>query len=99
MTENPLIISSEQSLIRNGDYVLVEADRGLDVGRVVAKTPLDGFKERRLASGRSSVPFGDYKRVIKVVNEEELIELPRKLSDEENAVEVQMMKFLSYDYP
>lgn len=76
---------SPKRLIRNGDFVLVEADRGLDIGKVVAKAPMDGFKENRLSSGT----IGDYKLILRVANDNEIYELSRKNAEEAQAVEVQ----------
>jgi cell fate regulator YaaT (PSP1 superfamily) len=78
---------NHQSLfIKNGDYVTVEADRGYDIGVVIAKSPLDGFKENRLAIGRSN--SGDYKHVLRIATQEELRIFILKKIEEERAAEV-----------
>lgn len=65
-------------LITNGNYVCVEADRGLDIGVVIAKAPLD----------RSRVHFGEYKHILRVATQQELNAYSQKLQDEENATKV-----------
>jgi hypothetical protein len=81
-------LPSHSLLIKNGDYVCVEADRGLDIGVVTAKTPLDGFKESRLTMGRSRIHFGEYKHVLRRANQVELHAYSKKQQDEEKAAEV-----------
>jgi len=81
-------IDSQPQLIKNGDYVKVEADRGEDIGLVVGKTPLDGFKESRLAVGRFGLHIGEYKRVLRAATEEEISLLSAKVEEEERAANI-----------
>jgi cell fate regulator YaaT (PSP1 superfamily) len=93
---NGSLQKSQSQFIQNGDYVSVEADRGFDIGVVIAKTPLDGFKENRLTIGRSGVHTGDYKHVLRIATEEELRIFFLKQAEEERAVEVDPLVDFSY---
>lgn len=83
-----LLASSPIQFITNGDYVKVEADRGEDIGIVIGKTPLDGFKESRLTVGRLGIHHRDFKKVIGKATNTEISLLAIKLVEEKQAVEV-----------
>jgi hypothetical protein len=92
--EGNLPIDYSLPLIKNGDYVCVEADRGLDIGVVTTKVALDGFRDSRLTMGRSRVHFGEYKHILRVATQNELQDYSKKLQDEANAVEVRSLSSL-----
>eukprot|EP00602_Paraphysomonas_sp_CaronLab_P011672 CAMPEP_0185038256 /NCGR_PEP_ID=MMETSP1103-20130426/33688_1 /TAXON_ID=36769 /ORGANISM="Paraphysomonas bandaiensis, Strain Caron Lab Isolate" /LENGTH=480 /DNA_ID=CAMNT_0027576607 /DNA_START=162 /DNA_END=1604 /DNA_ORIENTATION=- len=74
--------------IENGSYVKVEADRGEDVGMVIGKLYLDGFKESKLTVGRFGASNGEYKRVTRLATVEENNLLRVKATEEKKAVEI-----------
>jgi hypothetical protein len=74
--------------IKNGEYVKVEADRGEDIGFVVSKTPLIGFKVNKLTVGRYGQQCGDYKCVLQRATIQEVSLLALKDLDERSAVNV-----------
>lgn len=83
-----------------GDFVKVEADRGEDMGIVLAKCPLDSFEEVIPTAGYRGRGFasghGERKYLYRLATAEERASLAVKVNDEERALEVSILKFTSF---
>ena len=75
-----------------GDFVKVEADRGEDMGIVLAKIPADCFEEVVPTAGYRGRGFstgqGEKKYLFRVATAEERAALQNKVNEEEKALEV-----------
>jgi hypothetical protein len=77
----PLFTAPAKLRIGVGDYVLTDADRGVDVGRVIALVPHPPPREARSA-----------KTIMRLATQHEIEQLPRKLERERHAVEIGQAK-------
>jgi len=75
-----------------GDFVKVEADRGEDMGIVLAKCPVDSFEEVVPTAGYRGRGFssghGERKYLYRLATAEERTALSGKVHDEEKALEI-----------
>lgn len=75
-----------------GDFVKVEADRGEDMGIVLAKCPVDSFEEVIPTAGYRGRGFssgqGERKYLYRLATAEERSSLTEKVADEEHTLEV-----------
>lgn len=75
-----------------GDFVKVEADRGEDMGIVLAKCPVDSFEEVIPTAGYRGRGFssgqGERKYLYRLATAEERNSLTMKVADEEHTLEV-----------
>jgi cell fate regulator YaaT (PSP1 superfamily) len=71
-----------------GDYVLTEADRGVDVGRVEAVLPSPSFREAKGA-----------KLIIRLATQNEVRQLPQKAEREARALQVGQAKVAESGLP
>lgn len=75
-----------------GDFVKVEADRGEDMGIVLAKCPAESFEEVIPTAGYRGRGFssgqGERKYLFRRATPEERASLATKVADEEKALEV-----------
>uniref|UniRef100_A0A7S2RAB1 U-box domain-containing protein n=1 Tax=Rhizochromulina marina TaxID=1034831 RepID=A0A7S2RAB1_9STRA len=79
--------------VTTGSIVVVEADRGEDLGVVVSKMPLEQFvEESATTAGHKPRGFGsmfqDTKRVLRLATEEEKVKLREKNEEEEQVLRV-----------
>jgi hypothetical protein len=83
-----------------GDFVKVEADRGEDMGIVLAKCPADSFEEVIPTAGYRGRGFssgqGERKYLFRRVTNEERAALKVKVIDEEKALEVSYFIFFFF---
>ena len=78
-----------------GDFVKVEADRGEDMGIVLAKIPIESFEEVIPTAGYRGRGFssgqGEKKYLYRIATPEERNALQIKVADEEKALEVKII--------
>lgn len=89
---NFVLSPSAPTDILPGDFVKVEADRGEDMGIVLAKCPMDSFEEVIPTAGYRGRGFasghGERKYLYRLATTEERASLIGKVQDEERALEV-----------
>lgn len=77
-----------------GDFVKVEADRGEDMGIVLAKIPVDSFEEVIPTAGYRGRGFssgqGERKYLYRLATADERNTLASKVADEERALQVRL---------
>lgn len=78
----------ELQCIGVGDWVKVEADRGVDIGIVKSKLLLNGFKERKLAVFAYGSRSGSFQCVTRPATEEEESLVRIKTDEEIHATEL-----------
>lgn len=79
--------------------VKVEADRGEDMGLVIAKHYLDGFKQSKLTVGRGGASGNDFRHVLRraTVDDERLLAM--KADEEARAVDICRAKVFELRLP
>ena len=81
-------VMSSRSEMRVGDFVITDADRGIDIGRIV------GVAERPPPREMKNV-----KSIVRVAAESEIAQLPRKEFKEANALQVCQLKVKEMELP
>ena len=81
-------VMSSRSEMRVGDFVITDADRGIDIGRIV------GVAERPPPREMKNV-----KSIVRVASQSEIAQLPRKEFKEANALQVCQVKAKEMEMP
>lgn len=93
--KNYILAPSAPRDILPGDFVKVEADRGEDMGIVLAKIPESQFEEVIPTAGYRGRGFssgqGERKYLYRIANAEERTSLVQKVIEEEKALEVRII--------
>ena len=78
--------------MKPGDFVIVEADRGEDLGVVVAmatrESPIIGSIFSACSSTNKGPDNESFKKILRVASMQERLELPVKLQDENDLLDV-----------
>eukprot|EP00640_Fibrocapsa_japonica_P000716 CAMPEP_0113941976 /NCGR_PEP_ID=MMETSP1339-20121228/7782_1 /TAXON_ID=94617 /ORGANISM="Fibrocapsa japonica" /LENGTH=560 /DNA_ID=CAMNT_0000946277 /DNA_START=65 /DNA_END=1747 /DNA_ORIENTATION=+ /assembly_acc=CAM_ASM_000762 len=83
-----------------GDYVRVEADRGHDLGKVIAKAPFMGSNPPTPVTAGHNLRYGlDKEKVLRAATEQEISQMHEKMADEERVLEVCRSKIKQRDLP
>jgi putative ribosome biogenesis GTPase RsgA len=86
--KNYILGSQAHPNIVVGDFVVVEADRGEDIGVVVEVLPMKTFVERRIYMKTSVEDDNVIGRILRLASVAERQFLPEKFHDEESIVQV-----------
>jgi hypothetical protein len=87
---NYILGSQAHPSIMIGDFVVVEADRGEDIGVVVEIIPMKTFVERRIYMKQTVDDENVIGRILRLASVAERQFLPEKFHDEDNIVQVSL---------
>lgn len=100
---NFVVATSSLLMVKVGDFVKVEADRGEDMGIVVSKVPTQNFQEFIPTAGYRGRGFGsgqgEKKCILRLCGENERHQLLDKVRDEERSLRVIREKVLERGLP
>ena len=86
--KNYILGAQAHPSIMIGDFVVVEADRGEDIGVVLEILPMKTFVERRIYMKNAADDDNVIGRIVRLASVTERQFLPEKFHDEENVVQV-----------